>query len=177
MTETEYLLSPGPFASLGVCHFFFCCRGCSGPPALQKQNRITFCLDPNDSCLRGSPGMGLQTVGERLSQRTSWLTHPLCVFQSAEFFEMLEKMQVSIPKVGKPSPGWGACCSHRGATTPGRTWEPWREGQRRENSQPGGRDHLRPFCVEWPDILGRLLLEEGEKIESRNPPAEQMRLP
>lgn len=32
---------------------------------------------------------------------------PLCVFQSAEFFEMLEKMQVSIPKVGKLSPGWG----------------------------------------------------------------------
>ena len=30
-----------------------------------------------------------------------------CVFQSAEFFEMLEKMQVSIPKVGEPNPRVG----------------------------------------------------------------------
>lgn len=41
-------------------------RGCSGPLALQRQNQITFCLDSNDSCLWGSPGLGLQKIGEEI---------------------------------------------------------------------------------------------------------------
>lgn len=64
LTETERLLSPGPFASLCMFRFFFCCMGHSGPPALQRQNQITFSLDPNDSHPPGSPGLSLQTVGK-----------------------------------------------------------------------------------------------------------------
>ena len=56
----------------------------------------------------------MQAIGEEAFSQTSWLMHLLCVFQSAEFFEMLEKMQVSIPVVGELSRGWGACCRELG---------------------------------------------------------------
>lgn len=100
--------------------------GCSDPPALQRQNKIISFLDSDGFCPWGSPGLSFQTVGEEVfsadlvADAPPLSPHPLCVFQSAEFFEMLEKMQVSIPKVGKLSLGWG-CCSDLGEHDPGRT--------------------------------------------------------
>lgn len=54
--------------------------------------------------------MSFQTVSREafslylLADALSLSLCPVCVFQSAEFFEMLEKMQVSILNVGV---GWG----------------------------------------------------------------------
>ena len=66
---------------------------------------------------------------------------PVCVFQSAEFFEMLEKMQVSILSVGVG--GWGKAQvgvpQRPQDTTPGETPRAkprsLEGGQRREHAQ------------------------------------------
>lgn len=129
--------------------------GCSGPPALQRQNKIISFLDSDGFCPWGSPGLSFQTVGEEVfsadlvADAPPLSPHPLCVFQSAEFFEMLEKMQVSIPKVGKLSLGWG-CCSDLGEHDPRQN--PQTEfgglggrGREEKTHSPDSPANLRPF--------------------------------
>lgn len=159
-----------------------CCMGYSGPPALQRQDQIIFSLDPNEFCPWGSPGLNFQTVNgeafsaDLLADAPSFSPRPLCVFQSAEFFEMLEKMQVSILIVGEPGTGWG-CCSDLSGHDTNRTHRQnsgaWREGREERTHSPDGLDHLRPFpCRTAQRILGRIP-PEGWREDKQNLPAGQ----
>ncbi|KAK2508831.1 hypothetical protein MC885_016054, partial [Smutsia gigantea] len=69
----------------------------SGPPALQR-------LDPDACSPWGSPGLSLRQLVSRPLADPSFSPPPLCVFQSAEFFEMLEKMQGIKLEEQKPGP-------------------------------------------------------------------------
>lgn len=92
-----------------VVYFFSGCLGCSGLPEQIKLSSLLIQI----RCVSGEAlGEGsVQTVGEAVFSADLLADTPsfcsLFVFQSAEFFEMLEKMQVSIPQVGTPTPGCG----------------------------------------------------------------------
>lgn len=169
LTETAWLLSQWHWPA-SVFNLSLCCVvwGVLAPQLWEGRNPITFPLDPNACCLRESPGLKKLLDGRsvrRFSQQASWLTptflSPLCVFQSAEFFEMLEKMQVSIyPQGGEPNPGGREGGGGRSAavtsedTTPGRTHGQnvgtLEEGaEKRELTVPKARTARGHFHTEW----------------------------
>lgn len=77
---------------------------------------------------------------------------PVCVFQSAEFFEMLEKMQVSILSVGVGGVGQGpggsaaATSGHNARRNPsGKTQVLGGRAEKRARTVLRGLGHLRPL--------------------------------
>lgn len=150
------------------------CMGCSGPssPAKAKSNYLLLIQ------MNFIPGEGraeLPVIRETfslclLADALSLSLCPACIFQSAEFFEMLEKMQVSILNVGV---GWGkspvGVPQDTQDTTPGETHRqnsgPWREGREESTHGSDGLGQLRSCPRErHTGFWNGSCLKVGEKI-------------